>query len=73
MTLRELKHMQAARRQTGSKHRDVTSSFKESQLSPSDMVRKRELRRATNQLIAIFVGALFVATVAVITTILVIG
>tara|TARA_R110002020_G_scaffold298662_1_gene514477 strand:+ start:5729 stop:5842 length:114 start_codon:yes stop_codon:yes gene_type:complete len=37
------------------------------------MVRKRELRRATNQLIAIFVGALFVATVAVITTILIIG
>ena len=64
MTLRELKQMQAARRQAGDKYRDVTSSFKESQITPSEMVRRRELRRATNQLIAIVVGALIVGVVA---------
>jgi hypothetical protein len=71
MTLRELKQMQIARRQTS--HRDVTSSFKESQISPSDRVRKQELRRATNQLIAIVVGALIVAVVAVGITLLIVG
>ena len=71
MTLRELKQMQAARRQT--KYRGVTSSFEESQISPSDRVRKQELRRATNQLIAIVVGALIVAVVAVGITLLMVG
>lgn len=73
MILRDIKHMQAARRQAASKHRDVTTSFKESQLSPSDMVRKRELRRATNQLVAILVGAVIVAAVASLITVVAIG
>jgi hypothetical protein len=71
MTLRELKQMQAARRQTS--YRDVTRSFKESQISPSNRVRKQELRRATNQVIAIVVGALIVAVVTVGITLLIVG
>jgi hypothetical protein len=71
MTLRKLKQMQAARGQT--KYRGVTSSFEESQISPSDRVRKQALRRATNQLIAIIVGALIVAVVAVGITLLIVG
>ena len=68
MTLRELKQMQAARRQAGDKYRDVTSSFMESRITPSEMVRQREIRRATNQLIAIVVGAVIVAAIAAVTT-----
>ena len=68
MTLRELKQMQAARRQAGDKYRNVTTSFKESRITPSEMVRQREIRRATNQLIAIVVGAVIVSAIAAVTT-----
>ena len=68
MTLRELKQMHAARRQAGDKYRNVTTSFKESRITPSEMVRQREIRRATNQLIAIVVGAVIVAAIAAVTT-----
>ena len=73
MTLRELKQMQAVRRQAGDKHRDVTSSFMESRITPSEMVRQRAIRRAVNQLIAIGVGALIVGVVATGTILLIAG
>jgi len=66
MILRDIKHMQAARRQATRKHRyrDVTTSFKESQLAPSQLVRDRQ-RRTINRVVAILVVVLVVSIIAV--------
>ena len=64
MTLREIKNMQAARRQAGNKYRDVTTSFKESQLAPSQLVRERQ-RRTINRIVAIMVAVVTVSIIAV--------
>ena len=44
--------------------RDVTSSFKESQLAPSQIVRERQ-RRTINQIVAIMVVVITVSIIAV--------
>jgi len=46
------------------RRRDVTSSFKESQLAPSQIVRERQ-RRTINQIVAIMVVVITVSIIAV--------
>ena len=46
------------------RRRDVTTSFKESQLAPSQIVRERQ-RRTINQIVAIMVVVITVSIIAV--------